>query len=91
MHRFGKGKNVASVLKYHGEMWCDFAVPHFAVPNFAPAKISAPPAFAMSMTNELQTAVHYSTFAVKNVAPSSGHVCHCSYDLVNGMSYVNNA
>ena len=37
MHRFGKGKNAASVLKYHGKMWYNFAVPHFAVPNFAPA------------------------------------------------------
>ena len=25
-------------LKYHGKMWYNFAVPHFAVPNFAPAK-----------------------------------------------------
>ena len=43
MHRFGKGKNVASVLKYHGKMWYNFAVPHFAVPNFAPAKSPPPP------------------------------------------------
>ena len=42
MHRFGKGKNVASVLKYHGQMWYSLAVPHFAVPNFAPAKIPPP-------------------------------------------------
>ena len=34
-----KGKNVASVLKYHGKMWYNFAVPRFAVPNFAPAKL----------------------------------------------------
>ena len=33
MHRSGKGKNVASALKYHGTMWYNFAVPHFAVPN----------------------------------------------------------
>ena len=43
MHRFGKWKNVASVLKYHGKMWCNFAVPHFAVPNFAPATPPPPP------------------------------------------------
>ena len=43
MHRSGKGKNVASVLKYHGKMWYNFAVPHFAVPNFAPANPSPPP------------------------------------------------
>ena len=45
MHRFGKWKNVASVLKYHGKMWYNFAVPHFAVPNFAPAK--SPPTFGL--------------------------------------------
>ena len=38
MHTSGKGKNSASILKYHGKMWYNFAVPHFAVPNFAPAK-----------------------------------------------------
>ena len=43
MHGFGKWKNVASVLKYHGKMWYNFAVPHFAVPNFAPAKPPPPP------------------------------------------------
>ena len=42
MHRSGKGKNVASILKYHGKMWYNFAVPHFAIPNFAPAKIPPP-------------------------------------------------
>ena len=43
MHRSGKGKNVASVLKYHGKMWHNLAVPHFAVPNFARAKSPPPP------------------------------------------------
>ena len=43
MHRFGKGKNVASVLKYHGKMWYNFAVPYFAVLNFAPANPPPPP------------------------------------------------
>ena len=37
MHRSGKGKNLASVIKYLGKMWDNFDVPHFAVPNFAPA------------------------------------------------------
>ena len=31
---------MASVLKYHGKMWYNFVVPHFAIPNFASAKIS---------------------------------------------------
>ena len=35
-------QNVASVLKYHGKMWYNFAVPPFAVPNFAPAKSPTP-------------------------------------------------
>ena len=43
MHRSGNGNNLASVLKYHGKMWYTFAVPHFAVPNFAPAKMPPPP------------------------------------------------
>ena len=43
VHRSGKGKNLASVLKYHGKMWYNFAVPHFAIPNFAAAKMPPPP------------------------------------------------
>ena len=46
MHRFAKGKNVASVLKYHSRMWYNFAMPHFAVPNFAPANPPPPPPYA---------------------------------------------
>ena len=42
VHKSGKGKNLASVLKYPGKMWYNFAVPHFAVPNFATAE-SPPP------------------------------------------------
>ena len=45
-HRSGKGKNVASVLKYHGKMWYNFAVPHFAVPNSHLPNPLPPPAVA---------------------------------------------
>ena len=59
MHRFGIGKNVASVLKYHGKMWYNFAVPHFAVPNFAPAKPPPPPPLvSISMSNACAAAHH---------------------------------
>ena len=51
MHTFGKGKNVASVLEYHGKMWYSFAVPHFAILNFAPAK--SPPPYASQFVRGL--------------------------------------
>ena len=53
MDRSGKGKNVASVLKYHGKMWYNFAVPHFAVPNSAPANPPPPPPTVLSLPSHL--------------------------------------
>ena len=53
MHRSGKGKNVASVLKYHGKMWYNFAVAHFADPNFAPAKLPLPPPPPVNVTGSV--------------------------------------
>ena len=72
MHRSGKGKNVASVLKYHCKMWYNFAVPHFAVPNFAAAKIPPPP--HLVLINRLSAPLLISVFAsVHTECGISGH------------------
>ena len=39
---------MASVLKYHGKMWYNFAVPHCAVPNFAPTNPPPPPVLELA-------------------------------------------
>ena len=43
MHRFGKGKNLASVLKYHGKMWCNFACATFGRSEFRTVQKSLAP------------------------------------------------
>ena len=57
MYGSGKGKNLASVLKYHGKMWYNFAVPRFDVPNFAPTKPPPPP--PVCYANDPQTGGEY--------------------------------
>ena len=37
------GQNLVQILKFHGEIWCNFVVPNFAIPNLAYSNPPPPP------------------------------------------------
>ena len=75
MHRSGKGKNLAAVLRYHSKMWYNFAVPHFAVPKFA-APNPPPPRHEACACAHTHTRTHAGGVSYEGLSGVQGHCVH---------------